>query len=125
MSHCDDSLRKIYNVLQTYQQNHDGKNPACLLDLIEDSELNVWDFVCPNCDVPVGQSSYIYRGEDLDQSAKKEMILAYDKNPVHKGRRNILFVNGEVLRPPESVFESAIRKDNACRESLGLSQKPI
>ena len=50
------------------------------------------------------------------------MVLAFDKKPVHKGRRNVLFADGSMMRPPEKLFQSIIDKDNRLRQQLYLSE---
>ena len=125
MSHCDDTLRQIGQALTAYQNNGDGSNPEKLETLIESSTLTLWDFVCPAAATPVGQSAYTYRGQDLYHAAPPEMIIAYDSKPVHRGRRNILFANGQVNRPKEEDFQKAANKDNTLRTDLGLPEKPI
>ena len=123
MSHCDDTLRQIGQALAAYQNNGDGSNPEKLEMLIEASTLTVWDFVCPAAATLVGQSAYIYRAQDLYHGVPDEMIIAYDTEPVHRGRRNILFANGQVTRPKEEDFQKAAAKDNTLRTELGLPEK--
>ena len=53
------------------------------------------------------------------------MILAYDKQPWHKGRRNVLFANGQVTRPTEPDFRKAVATDNRLRRDLSLPEKPL
>ena len=125
MSHCDDTLRQIGQALAAYQNNGDGSNPEKLETLIETSTLTAWDFVCPAGAADVGESAYVYRGEDLYASVHSKMIVAYDHHPVHRGRRNILFANGRVTRPKEEDFQKAANKDNTLRTELGLPEKPI
>ena len=125
MSHCDDTLRQIGQALTAYQNNGDGSNPEKLETLIETSALTIWDFVCPAAATPVGQSAYLYRGQDLYASVPAEMIIAYDHHPVHRGRRNILFANGQVTRPKEKDFQKAAAQDNTLRTELGLPEKPF
>ena len=125
MSHCDETLKQIAKALTAYQKNGDGSNPEKLETLIESSTLTLWDFVCPAAATPVGQSAYLYRGHDLYASVPPEMIIAYDSKPVHRGRRNILFANGQVNRPKEEDFQKAANKDNTLRTEIGLPEKPI
>ena len=122
MGHCDEALKKISSAIIAYQQVNENQNPPTLENLIN-KELTVWDLVCPVSPFSAGECSYVYRGEDLNGSVPEEMILAYDKQPWHKGRRNILFADGSVQRPPEKVFTSFIKKDNEMRLLLALSEK--
>ena len=50
------------------------------------------------------------------------MIIAYDRKPWHKGRRNVLFADGKVRRPPEAAFEKYIERDNSLRQELGMEE---
>lgn len=120
MAHCDDGLRKIYRAIRAFQKDNDGKNPLRLEDLLDASELTAWDLVCPTSDDAVGQCSYAYRGSDLDDAAPSHLILAHDKKPLHKGRRNILFVDGRLIRPHENNFQKAITADNTYRKQMGI-----
>ena len=125
MSHCDEGLRRIGRALAKYQQQQDGCNPSQLEELLEMSELAPWDFICPVSRDAVGQCSYTYRGSDLTIGADPKMIIAYDKLPLHRNRRNILFPGGKVKRPTESQFEKAIARDNELRLQHGLPEKPV
>ena len=124
MSHCDDALRKIGKAIISYQKGHDNQNPPSLHQLVEIEALTPWDLVCPASTFGVGECSYEYRGADLENEADPEMILAYDKLPNHKGRRNILFADGQVKRPPEKFLKKFIDKDNQIRRQLQLTEKP-
>lgn len=124
MAHCDDALRAIGRAILCYQQDNEGSNPPSFKALLSEAgDLTAWQFICPVSPEPVGQSSYVYRGVDLDWGAGAEMILAYDRSAVHKGRRNVLFADGRVTRPIESDFEKAIARDNQLRGEFGLEQK--
>lgn len=125
MGHCDEALKKIGRAVVAYQRNNDGANPATLAILLEVSDLTAWDFVCPAGGYGPGESSYIYRGDDLcaDLPDADEMILAYDRSACHKGRRNVLFADGAARRPTEQNFEKAIEKDNQIRRQFGLAKK--
>ena len=124
MGHCDEALKKIGSAIIAYQQANENQNPASL-EKLTDNKLTVWELVCPASPFSAGECSYVYRGEDLNGSVPEEMILAYDKQPWHKGRRNILFADGSVRRPPEKVFTSFIKKDNEMRLLLALPEKSI
>jgi len=123
MAHCDEALARIVKVIQQYQAEHEGKNPATLEELIGSNGLTAWDVVCPASSVGIGECSYVYRGGDLYAYVPEKMILAYDREPWHKGRRNVLFADGNVKRPLEEAFEKAIEKDNQFRRSLELEEK--
>lgn len=125
MAHCEDSLRKIWQAIGAFQNENAGANPDGLEDLLGSQRLSAWDLVCPTSADAVGQCSYAYRGGDLDKSAAGKMILAYDKEPLHKGRRNILFADGRVDRPKEKTFFKAIEEDNQRREESGWVTKPV
>ncbi len=122
MAHCDESLKLIGEKIAEYQKNHDGMFPPSLDTLVELEMITVWELVCPVSPFPVGQCSYFYRGADLFTGVPKEMVVAYDKVNGHKERRNILFANGRVHRPPEGVFNSFIRKDNEFRRQMNLQE---
>jgi prepilin-type processing-associated H-X9-DG protein len=125
MAHCEDGLKKIWRAIRDYQKENSGQGPARLEDFLETKALTVWDLVCPTSADSVGQCSYVYRGCDLEQGAPAKMIMAYDKEPLHKGRRNILFADGRVGRPKETIFLKAIEEDNRYREQFGLETKLV
>ena len=107
-----------------HQEANGGRNPQTLEELVEGSEgLTAWDLVCPAGPGAVGESSYTYRGGDLGCEADDEMVVAYCREPWHKGRRNVLFADGRTERPPEGVFESWIRRDNRLRKEAELEEK--
>jgi prepilin-type processing-associated H-X9-DG protein len=118
MAHCDEGLQKIGLALAAWQREHDGKNPTKLEDLIGTKGLTVWDLVCPAAPYSVDECSYVYRGGDLDHNAPKEMIIAYDKAPVHKNRRNVLFADCHVERFPDFVLDKFLLRDEEIRRSL-------
>ncbi len=124
MSHCDDNLKKIYDALKVYQEQHEGKNPSDLLKLENTEGLTAWDFVCPANGTGMGETPWVWRGGDLDANATGAFILAYDAKPVHKGRRNVLFADGVIKRPPEHFLKKALAKDNEIRQTYGLPEKP-
>lgn len=123
MAHCDDSLKLIGKKIKEYQKENDGKFPPNLETLIEQKKITVWELVCPVSPFAVGDSSYIYRGDDLYVGVPDELIVAYDKIDSHKGRRNVLFANGKVHRQPESIFDKFIDRDNEYRKMYGLAEK--
>ncbi len=123
MAHCDESLKLIGKKIKEYQKLNDGSFPPSLETLIELKMITVWELVCPVSPFPVGESSYIYRGDDLYTGVPDELIVAYDKINGHKTRRNVLFANGKVHRQPENVFEKLIDRDNEYRQMFGLPQK--
>ena len=125
MAHCDEALRTIGLAIADYQSSHGGANPPTLPAMIEAAGLTPWLLVCPASTDGVGDCSYVYRGEDLDSTADKAMIIAYDKEPMHQERRNILFANWHVKRLREDHFEKAVAKDNQLRVQLGLAEKDI
>ena len=123
MAHCDEALVRIGNIIRQYQEEHEGKNPSTLEDLLDGTGLTAWDLVCPASSNGAGECSYVYRGSDLYAYVPDEMILAYDREAWHKGRRNVLFADGSVKRPLEEAFEKAIEIDNQFRRSLELEEK--
>ncbi len=120
MSHCDENLARIGEALKRYLKENEDRYPATLQELVDRDYISAWDLVCPVSPFAVGECPYYYRGEGLYTGIPREMVIAYDKQPVHKGRRNILFADGKLQRPPEGVFESHIRKDNKLRAESGL-----
>jgi prepilin-type processing-associated H-X9-DG protein len=123
MAHCDEALVRMGKLILRYQEKHEGKNPATLEELLDGDGLTAWDLVCPASSDGAGGCSYVYRGSDLYAYVPDEMILAYDREAWHKGRRNVLFAGGNVKRPLEEAFEKAIEKDNQYRRSLELEEK--
>ena len=124
MGHCDDTLKKISRAISTYRAENHDRYPPTLETLTETSALSPWDLICPAGSCTVGQCSYTYRAADLPAQPPAGIIIAHDKTPCHKDRRNVLFANGNVQRPPEKVFQTMIKKDNQLRQQLNLPQKP-
>jgi len=123
MSHCDEALKTIGQALKDYRQAR-GDHPARLQDLIETQNLSPWLLICPAGREALGQTSYLYRGPDLPPDAPDDMILAYDTEPRHRGRRNLLFNDGSVQRLAEKRFRQALQTDNDHRRRLNLALKP-
>ena len=124
MPHCDDGLKEIGEAIRAYRLEK-GRNPLELQELVEAGVISPWLLVCPASDAAVGECWYVYRGGDLEGRIPGDMVIAYDREPVHKYRRNILFAHGGVGRVPEGIFEKAIRTDNRLRAERGLEEKPI
>ncbi len=123
MAHCDDSLKLIGKKISEYTKANKGVYPPTLETLVELKKITVWELVCPVSPFPVGQCSYIYRGNDLYTGVPPELIVAYDKVTGHKGRRNVLYASGKVSRQPEDVFDKLIERDNEYRKMIGLPEK--
>ncbi|MBN1763857.1 MAG: hypothetical protein JW860_01250 [Sedimentisphaerales bacterium] len=119
MSICDEALKRVYQAIEAYREQN-GHNPMELQELVDSELLSPWDLVCPASSFGVGECSYIYRGRGLESAYPGELILVCDKSPWHKGRRNILFANGSIQRPPEKIFQSALEKDNRLRREYDL-----
>ncbi|MBN1435893.1 MAG: hypothetical protein JW936_02355 [Sedimentisphaerales bacterium] len=124
MPHCDEGLKEIYQAIIQYQQQNQGAYPPNLETLVESELLSPWLLVCPASEFGVGECSYIYRAADLppqlSRDAAKNIIIAYDKKPWHKKRRNILFADGQIQRLPEKIYSQFIKKDNQLRETMDL-----
>jgi len=120
MAHCEDNLKAIYDSLLQWREAHAGAFPKSLSDLAEAGGLSPWLLVCPAEGSAIGSCSYVWRGGDLGDDADGEMILAYDKTPCHKGRRNILFADGRMERHPEAKFDKLLERDNHLRTELNL-----
>lgn len=125
MPHCDEALVTLGQAIAAYRQAHDGANPPDLPAAAEAFGLTPWALVCPASSDGVGDCSYVFRGLDLPEGAAKQMIVAHDKQPLHKGRRNILYADGTVKRFLEDDFLKAVDKDNRLREKNGLPMKPV
>ena len=125
MPHCDEGLRIIGRALVAYQKSSQGQNPVRLEVLVEADLVSPWALVCPAGPFGVGECSYVYRGGDLSILTPDKMVVAYDKGPWHKQRRNILFADGQVKRLVEDKFEKTIVHDNQFREQLQLPPKPV
>jgi len=120
MAHCDDGLREIFQAIKAWQKKHNGSNPPSLEALVEQEGFSSWLLICPAGGEAIGRCSYVYRGGDLYEGVPGEMILAYDRRACHRGRRNVLFADGQVRRPREAQFEQALSRDEELRRQLGL-----
>jgi len=123
MAHCEENLQEIYQGLLRYRAEHGGAMPASLEELAQQKYVTLWALVCPANHYPIGESSYVFRGADWPGAGTGKLILVYDKNAVHRDRRNILFGDGRMDRIPERLIDKAIRNDNEERERLGWPAK--
>ena len=121
---CATQLRQIGLGIIMYQSDNNGKSPPNLEVLIKGYDLTPEMFVCPSSGDKEGQCSYVYRGADLNETAKPQMVVAYDKKGNHRsGKRNVLFVDGHVQAMTENRFQKAIAEDNEIRLKMGLKEK--
>ena len=121
---CASQLKGIANAINMYRCDFKDKNPPHLQDLIDYEDLSPKTFLCPSANEKPGQSSYIYRGGDLTGVEPADMILLYDKQPLHNGARNVLFNDLRVERLEEPQFQKALQRDNECRRKRNLEQIP-
>jgi len=114
---CRANLHQIGNGIMIYANDHEDKLPENLEELIEKADMHPRYLRCP-----VSGDRYIYRGKDLDTtvSTPPQMILVYDEYGFHRGKRNVLFMDGHVEQMAEGAFQAAIQKDNELRKQQGL-----
>lgn len=97
---CAANLRNLGKALQLYAAMHDGKFPASLDDLVKQRMVpNNSMLKCPSSD----GKPYVYTPPKT-MHAPPATIIARDADPVHRGKVNVLRLDGSV-RPlsPEEV----------------------
>lgn len=123
---CASQLSIIGKAIVMYSNDYNDQFPLTLEVLIETTDLDPKNLVCPSNKNPEGQCSYIYRGNDLTAASPTDMILAYDKYDNHEGEtRNVLYAGFNVERIEEEDFAQAIDHDNELRRQMGLPEKPL
>lgn len=131
-NNCISRLSWLGVTITIYALDFGGEFPPTLEELIwEVNGSGPWDkdryltcqADCPNID----GVSYIYRGDDLDESCPSYMVLIYDKYENHDGQfRNVLFGDGHVESMSEQEFQAAIDIDNNYRSTRPeLEVKPV
>jgi prepilin-type processing-associated H-X9-DG protein len=112
---CESNLAQIGAGLSMYASNNNGKYPAKLGALIESGFVTPSVFVCPlSGDTPAigsgggvkaqaanlekgGHLSYIYLGQNLDETSPDDAVLVYEKLGNHGNQgMNVLFKDGHV-----------------------------
>jgi hypothetical protein len=115
---CHVSLVQIHGALQAYRQDHDGKWPDVegqhLIRALHEY-LGAHEFHCPSDTTPVDNgnqpySSYGYRPPTAGAKSAPETPIAWDREPLHSGKRHVLTVDGGVCRISKSAWDEYCRK---------------
>ncbi len=123
---CASQLNGIGKACYMYMGDFKGKMPPNLEVLVELMDIHPKMFVCPGSGDKVGQNSYVYRGVDLNDSSRANMVVAYDKKGNHSdGTRNVLFMDSHVKKYAAEQFVEVMNKDNELRRKAGLKEKPF
>ncbi len=121
---CSSCLHVIGKTCHMYLNHNKGKMPLNLEILMETHDLVPMHFICPSSCDKEGESSYVYRGADLDEWSSSQMVIAYDKKNNHRGIvRNVLFMDSHVKKYTEEMFQDIIARDNEIRREMGLPEK--
>lgn len=123
---CASQLSIIGKAIVMYSNDYNDQFPLTLEVLIETTDLDPKNLVCPSNKNPKGQRSYIYRGNDLTAASPGDMILVYDKYDNHNGEaRNVLYADFHVEKIDVNDIFQAIDHDNELRRQLGLREKSL
>lgn len=114
---CMHQLKQIGLAVMLHANDHEGRYPAQLDDLIGTAGLKADMLRCPVCG-----KGYVYRGAGLKTAqAGPHIILAHDSPDCHgEPERNVLFADGHIERMAEKSFRDAIERDNAWRKKNDL-----
>jgi hypothetical protein len=111
---CGDHLRRIGQAMFLYADDHGGKFPAAIADLV-DQGLSPKDFVCPDSHDTVaqvgptaqatgtniqsgGHLSYVILGQSFTYPAPRDAVLAYDPPEHHQNQGiHVLLGDGSVV----------------------------
>lgn len=124
-ANCASRLQGIGRAIQAYQADYNGLNPPTLETLIELDIILPDILICLGSEEQPGESSYIYRGDDLTDNVTGDMILAYEKPGHHGDLLNVLYSDGRVMEYDESKFWYLIENDNKLRKKQGFTEKPM
>ncbi len=119
---CANQLKGIGIACIMYANDHSGHFPPDLFSLTGTVDLHPDHLICPSSSHQSGDCSYIYRGADLNDSHPANMIMAYDQIGNHPdGSRNVLYLDGHIVKMNNSELKQAIEKDNSLRKELNLN----
>lgn len=111
---CGANLRSIGQAIQMYANDHDGRYPATLEEVVAGHYApDVRIFLCPGSgDTPAqgathagltadlmagGHLSYVYVGGGLTQKSDSSIVIAYEHPTHHQSKGgNVLFADGHV-----------------------------
>jgi hypothetical protein len=106
---CQMNLRSIAQTLQTYAISNE-ELPASRQELVEFAGYGSKLFHCPDAN----GSEYIYvPGQRSDAAAPA--ILVYESKPVHSGKCNVLFSNGQIAALSPEELQQALDAAQARR----------
>jgi hypothetical protein len=106
---CQMNLRSIAQTLQTYAISNEGL-PASRQELVNFAGYGSKLFRCPD---PNG-GEYVYLpGRRGDMAAPS--LLLYESKPVHNGKCNVLFSNGQIASLSPEELQHAIEATQASR----------
>jgi hypothetical protein len=111
---CGDHLRRIGQAMFLYANDHVGRFPAAIADLV-DQGLSPKDFVCPDSQDTVaqvgptpqatganiqsgGHLSYVILGQGFSYPAPRDAVLAYDPPEHHQNQGiHVLLGDGSIV----------------------------
>lgn len=109
---CSSNMRQIGLAMIMYANQHNGKFPDSLHEILETQDITPGVFVCPSSnevramgataraelddfDRP-GRCSYIYLGKGLTDQCDFGTAVLYEPPSIHHGGMNVLFADGHV-----------------------------
>jgi prepilin-type processing-associated H-X9-DG protein len=109
-SACASNLKQIGLGIAMYKEDHGGRLPANLAELVNGKYISAKQvFKCPRDAKPEEiaglATSYHYVGA-LPPDAKPDAVVAYDASPGNHGGRNVLFADGHVEWMTEQKFQA-------------------
>jgi prepilin-type processing-associated H-X9-DG protein len=122
---CAAGVTGLMTAMNIYQFENEDDNPPDMETLIAEADVPTESLTCPNTHDHYPESSYAYRGADLDGTDPTSLVIIYDKTGNHIGGRNVGFGDWHVEWMTEADFLAAIEIDNQWRASQGLEEIPI
>jgi prepilin-type processing-associated H-X9-DG protein len=106
---CEMNLRSIYQTLQTYAISNESF-PASQQELVTFASYGSKLFHCPD---PNGGEYLYLPGHRTDDAAPA--VLVYESKPVHNGKCNALFSDGQIVSLTPEELQQALEAAPARR----------
>jgi len=121
LSPCTKKLEGAYAFLQAYADDHKGKFPTRVMDLVPRYHSDVTPFQCP----VAGDGTRLYESNPgLTVDSPPDTPLLFDRADNHEGGRNVLLVSGDVVFMSEADFQAAKGKMEVQAPEEGGGEDP-